>query len=184
LRNTPGEVPDEAASAKWPAAIPIFRDGKSPDPLLKIVLLLSRNPAQYRKSKADAMLIRQDTRMQLDLEKADGNIIRSYSPGELHINGKVLTSHIILSADSMICEWMPTAIADMNIRDFAPVLELQPQVILFGSGETQIFPPGALVTAIMKQGIGFETMDTAAACRTFNVLACEQRRVVAALLVR
>jgi uncharacterized protein len=122
--------------------------------------------------------------MQLDLEKSDGNVIRSYNRGELHINGNVLTSHVILSADSMICEWTPPAIADMDIRDFAPVLELQPDVILFGSGETQTFPPGVLVTAIMKQGIGFETMDTAAACRTFNVLAAEQRKVVAALLVR
>ncbi len=122
--------------------------------------------------------------MQLDREQGYGNIIRSFSTGELHINDSVLTDHAIVSVETIIDNWLPADIADLSIADFRDALDMTPEVIVFGTGPTQIFPPGALITDILRQGIGFEIMDTGAACRTFNVLAAERRRVVAALLVR
>lgn len=122
--------------------------------------------------------------MQLDLEKASGIVIRSFSAGRLQVNDQLIDHHVILSADEIISEWSPAGVENLSITDFAMALECRPEVILFGSGVAQRFPDTQLITDIMRQGIGFEIMDTAAACRTFNVLATEQRRVVAALLVR
>jgi uncharacterized protein len=122
--------------------------------------------------------------MQLDLEKPDGNIIRSYSPGELRVNDRLLSEPVILTATEIHTAWSPPPINDLSIADFEIALAQNPELILFGTGSAPHFPPPALVTAIMKLGIGFEFMDTAAACRTYNVLASENRRVVAALLLR
>jgi uncharacterized protein len=122
--------------------------------------------------------------MQLDLEKGDGLVIRSFSEGELRINDEVVTSNVIITAEKIIGEWSPPPIDEIRIQDFEMLIELEPEVILFGTGLTQRFPPGTVTTEILRRGIGFEVMDTNAACRTFNILTSELRRVVAALLVR
>jgi len=122
--------------------------------------------------------------MQLDLEKGSGLLIRSFSAGKLHVNDQVIDHDVMLTADEIISDWSPASPENLSIADFALALERSPEVILFGTGLTQRFPDLQLITEIIRQGIGFEVMDTAAACRTFNVLAAEQRRVVAALLVR
>ena len=122
--------------------------------------------------------------MQLDLEKGSGILIRSFSAGKLHVNDQIIDRHVMLTADEIISDWSPAPLENLSITDFALALERSPEVILFGTGLTQRFPNTQLITEIVRQGIGFEIMDTAAACRTFNVLAAEQRRVVAALLLR
>jgi len=122
--------------------------------------------------------------MLLNREQGNGNIIRSFSAGKLHINDATVTNHGIVSTDVIIENWSPANIIDLSIADFADAISTTPELIVFGTGTTQTFPPGALMTDILRRGIGFEVMDTAAACRTFNVLAGERRRVVAALLVR
>ncbi len=121
--------------------------------------------------------------MQLTLESAGGIVIRSWSPGELLINDDTISSHCMLHGDKVFTDWQPAAIANMHLSDFTQALELKPEIILLGTGETQLFPGIELITLIMQQGIAFEAMDTAAACRTFNVLNGEARSVVAALLV-
>jgi uncharacterized protein len=122
--------------------------------------------------------------MQLDLEKGSGILIRSFSIGKLHVNDQIIDRHVMLTADEIISDWSPAPLENLSITDFALALERNPEVILFGTGLIQRFPNMQLITEIVRQGIGFEIMDTAAACRTFNVLAAEQRRVVAALLLR
>jgi uncharacterized protein len=72
-------------------------------------------------------------------------------------------------------------VADLALADFEPILALQPEVILLGTGARQQFPPAALLQAVLSRGVGLEVMATDAACRTFNVLASEYRRVAAAL---
>jgi len=122
--------------------------------------------------------------MQLDRESGYGNIIRSFSAGELHINDTVFTDHVIVLSDAIIENWSPPSIMELSIADFTDMINAAPEVILLGTGTSQTFPPGAVMTDIMRRGIGFEVMDTSAACRTFNVLTAERRNVVAALLVR
>ena len=121
--------------------------------------------------------------MQLDREQYSGVIIRSFAAGRLRVNDEVLESPVILTPDTIIPDWTPPAIDALSVSDFDAALDCRPEVILFGTGETQAFPPIELITAIMQRGIGFEVMATAAACRTFNVLAGEGRRVAAALLI-
>jgi len=122
--------------------------------------------------------------MQLDREPGNGNIIRSFSAGELHINDTIYTDHVIVSSDVIIENWSPASIMELSIADLAHAIDVAPELIILGTGATQTFPPGAIMTDIMRQGIGFEVMDTSAACRTFNVLTADRRHVVAALLVR
>jgi len=122
--------------------------------------------------------------MQLDRETGSGNFIRSYSAGELRINDALFTNHVIVSADDIIENWSPAIISELSIADFSVAIRSHPELIIFGTGIEQIFPPAHVMTDILRQGIGFEVMDTAAACRTFNVLAGERRRIAAALMLR
>ncbi len=122
--------------------------------------------------------------MKLSAESGSGNVIRSFRPGELRLIEQTFDVHVILSANKIIRDWKPAAFSELSIADFEPAIALDPEIILFGTGERQRFPDNALMTEIMRQGIAFEVMDTAAACRTFNVLVSEFREVVAALLVQ
>ncbi len=100
---------------------------------------------------------------------------RGYRPGELTINETIYRTAVILSAS--------VANADL-LRDLhaAPLLALDPEVVLLGTGAQHTFPPASFSAQFLSKGIGFEAMGTAAACRTFSVLVSEQRRVVALLL--
>ena len=121
--------------------------------------------------------------MKLSKESGSGNVIRSFRPGELCLVEQTFKFHVILSASDIIQNWKPAAFPALSKADFKPAIALDPEIILFGTGKKQRFPNHALMTEIMRQGIAFEAMDTAAACRTFNVLVSEHREVVAALLV-
>ena len=111
------------------------------------------------------------------------NVIRAYGNGELRVNENVYRGAVILSA--------ATVIADANIQNLDALIEfglsrtlaLEPELVLLGTGARQIFPPASVGAQFLRAGIGFEVMDTSAACRTFNVLVGEQRRVAAMLLV-
>jgi uncharacterized protein len=121
--------------------------------------------------------------MQLELEKGFGNTIQSFSGGRLKINNEDMQCNVIVSADRIIKDWAPPPVSELSIADLEPVFALDPEVILLGTGEAQTFPRGRLMTQIMRRGVGVEIMTTSAACRTYNVLMAEQRRVVAALVL-
>ena len=122
--------------------------------------------------------------MQLDLEKGSGILIRSFEEGKLHVNDQIIDINVMLTSDEIIADWSPASLENLSIADFELALARSPEVILLGTGLKQRFPHMQLITEIVRQGIGFEIMNTAAACRTFNVLASEQRQVVAALFLR
>jgi len=123
------------------------------------------------------------TIMQLNREQNIGIVIRSIAAGEIRVNDQVIDRPVILTPDKIFADWTPPPIDELSITDFEPALAIEPEVILFGTGDVQTFPAIALITDIMRRGVGFEIMATSAACRTFNVLAGEGRRVVAALLL-
>ncbi len=79
--------------------------------------------------------------------------------------------------------WTPARIEQLRTEHFEQALALQPELVIFGSGRRHRFIPAALVRCLIERGIGVETMDTPAACRTYNVLASEGRVVLAALLL-
>ena len=110
------------------------------------------------------------------------NVIRAYGGGELRVNDNVYRGAIILSASTLLSEPSFQKLDDLIGMDVSRVLRLEPELVLLGTGAQQIFPTASFGAEFLRQGIGFEVMDTGAACRTFNVLVGEQRRVVAMLL--
>jgi uncharacterized protein len=110
------------------------------------------------------------------------NLIRSYSPGEIRINEQRIRCSVIVSASALLEQPQLRVVTDLGPEHVARILDLQPELVLLGSGARQIFPAASFGVQFLRAGIGFEVMDTAAACRTFNVLVAEQRRAVAVLL--
>ena len=109
------------------------------------------------------------------------NIIRSYGNGELRINDAVYRGAVILSASTILAEASLRNLDDLLGIEVSRILALNPELILLGTGVRQIFPGASFGAQFLRAGIGFEVMDTGAACRTFNVLVSEQRHVVALL---
>lgn len=110
------------------------------------------------------------------------NLIRGYGAGELRINNEVFRTAMIVAPSTLRPESELTAASGLGATHAAHLLELRPEVVLLGTGPKQVFPDPAFGAQFLAAGIGFEVMDTGAACRTFNVLVSEQR-LVAALLI-
>jgi uncharacterized protein len=110
------------------------------------------------------------------------NLIRGYTPGELKINDAVYRSAVIVSPSAIVAAPPIAGVEELTSAHAAEVRALEPEVVLLGTGARQIFPANFFGAEFLRAGIGFEVMDTAAACRTFNVLVSERRRVVALLL--
>jgi len=124
--------------------------------------------------------------MKLHADKPDSTSITGHGDGWVAINGQRHASHVIVSSDGQVRPWACEGFGDLSAGHFAELATAThpaPEVVIFGSGRRLRFAPPALSRGLLEQRIGFETMDTAAACRTFNILAGEGRRVVAALLV-
>lgn len=121
--------------------------------------------------------------MKFTAESAKGNVIRSYNPGELHLEDEIIRQHVIIAQDQIIKNWSPAALHEFSIADFAQALDLEPEIILLGTGQKQLFPPIAVLTELMQGGVAIEVMSTNAACRTYNVLVGENRAAIAALLI-
>jgi len=112
-----------------------------------------------------------------------GNTIRAYASGQITINEEVIVTSVIVTPDRIIRDWLPDAFGDLEPRHIARLEELQPEIIVLGTGERLRFPGAEFTAGFLSRGIGVEIMDTRAACRTYNILLSEDRRVVAALLI-
>ena len=122
--------------------------------------------------------------MQLNLEHPDHEFLLRGADGTVAVvNDRQLTSSFILATDRLIDAWPVSDPHTLAAGDLVPLLELEPEVILLGTGATQVFPPAAVMAACLSRGIGIEVMSNAAAARTFNVLASESRRVVAGFIL-
>jgi uncharacterized protein len=111
------------------------------------------------------------------------NLVRSYGEGALRINDVAYHGAVIVSASTVLSEPDVRDLAELVARDASRILALQPELVLLGTGPRQIFPTSSFGAQFLRAGIGFEVMDTGAACRTYNVLVAEQRPVVAVLLI-
>jgi uncharacterized protein len=122
--------------------------------------------------------------MRFTLERHPGaNLVTGIEPGSIRVGDLLVTSSIILSAQRIIADWPVRSSAEIDAGALAPALELEPDVLLLGTGARLVFPRMALAAEMAARGIGLEVMDTAAACRTYNILANEERSVVAALIL-
>ncbi len=111
------------------------------------------------------------------------NTVSAYGPNYIEINAQRYTQSLLLSPESPVIAWSCTRFEDIKIEDFEQIAKLDPAVVIFGSGQRIRFPQAALIAPLIARNIGLETMDLQAACRTYNVLMAEGRKVVAALLI-
>jgi uncharacterized protein len=121
--------------------------------------------------------------MKLHPDKTDGPTINGMGLGWIAVNGEKKTASIVLSSRGPCVDWNCRQFDQLSASHFAQLAALAPELVIFGSGTQLRFPPAAWLQSLMAQRIGLETMDTAAACRTYNILASEGRHVVAALLL-
>ncbi|MFA7388537.1 MAG: Mth938-like domain-containing protein [Thiohalobacteraceae bacterium] len=109
--------------------------------------------------------------------------IRAYGIGQIQVNEEVFTQSLVLSAETLLRDWPPQRFEDLSAEHLQAAVELDPEILILGTGAQIRFPHPGVTADLQARGIGVEIMDTAAACRTFNVLVGERRRVAAALLM-
>jgi uncharacterized protein len=119
--------------------------------------------------------------VQFTRETTEANLIRAWEPGRVRIGERWLAGHLIVSPERVIEAWNVSDPTQLVVADLQPAIDLAPTIVLLGTGNGVLLPDIALMDALAERAIGLEIMGTPAACRTYNVLVHEQRRVVAAL---
>lgn len=109
--------------------------------------------------------------------------ISAYGEGFIVINDERLEHSLIVTPGSLHRDWRPADIDSLGVEHMERIAALEPEIVLLGTGRSQHFPPAHLLAPMANRGIGLEIMHTAAACRTYNVLMAESRRVAAALFM-
>ncbi len=125
--------------------------------------------------------------MKLQPDRLDVQSILGYGPGWVGLGrygvAEKIERSIVIGSRGEKFDWDCTRFEDLTENHFALLAQTKPELVIFGSGTRLRFAPAAFMRALMKSRIGIETMDTLAACRTYNVLAGEGRQVIAALLI-
>jgi uncharacterized protein len=121
--------------------------------------------------------------LKFHLSTPTGNVVTGQGQGWVRVGTVERRASFVLTADAVVDGFAPGGFDALTEADFAALLSYEPEIVLLGTGGTLRFPHPRLVRALAEAGVGLEVMDTAAACRTFNILAAEGRKVVAALLL-
>lgn len=122
--------------------------------------------------------------MRLSLDNNEQQFrIDAYTVDSVRVGGRDYGGGLIVMPEKIIPDWRPAPVKELLLEDMEQVIGLGPQILLLGTGRTLRFPPPPLMAGLAARGIGLEVMDTAAACRTYNILAAEGRRVGAALII-
>ena len=111
------------------------------------------------------------------------NTIQAYRPGQVTINQVAYTASVIVTPERIVPDWPPMRYADLAATHFETIAVLAPEIVILGTGKQLRFPPASTTRSLIQANIGLEVMDTGAACRTYNILMAEGRRVAAALLM-
>ncbi len=114
---------------------------------------------------------------------AGTNVITRHDADALWVGNQRFGHSLLLPWTGLVLPWAPSRPDDLDASHFEAILALQPELVIFGSGPRLKFVAPGLMRALIDRRIGVETMDTPAACRTFNVLVSEGRSAVAALLM-
>jgi uncharacterized protein len=123
--------------------------------------------------------------MKLHLSNPSGiNAFTGYGEGYVMVNRQRYERNLVVLHDRILTDWQPAGFDELSAADFARLAELRPEIVLLGTGTRLRFPRPELTRALVEARIGLEVMDVQAACRTYNILAAEERKVAAALLFR
>lgn len=119
----------------------------------------------------------------LTLEQpGDHLFIRSVTDRQIQVVDQWYSQALVVGERRLVVDWALHSIQDFGLEHLDPIFDFEPEIVIIGTGRRQHFLPAELMMAFYERGIGAEVMTTPAACRTFNVLISEGRRVVAALL--
>ncbi|MEQ1776797.1 MAG: Mth938-like domain-containing protein [Burkholderiales bacterium] len=122
--------------------------------------------------------------MKLHLAKTEGqNQFTGYGSGYVAVNNQRYERSIVVTPAAIHDTWAVTGVETIGANELAFLLELKPEILLLGTGSTHRFPGPEALREFARAQIGMESMDTAAACRTFNILMAEGRNVIAAVIV-
>ena len=110
-------------------------------------------------------------------------MITGYGDGYVEINKAPYTHAVLLSSDGAISNWPVQTFDDLEDGHFVKIVDLKPELVLIGTGQRQRFPKLELLKTLIQAKIGYEIMDSQAACRTYNILVSEGRKVVLALVL-
>ena len=121
--------------------------------------------------------------MKFQPDRFDSHSITGYGPGWISVGPEKIQSSILISSRGLRLPWPCARFEDLAAEHFAELALHDAEVLLLGSGSRLRFAPPAWLQPLMARRIGVETMDTAAACRTYNILAGEGRHVLAALIL-
>jgi uncharacterized protein len=122
--------------------------------------------------------------VKFERDSADGrNAFTGYGAGYVEVGGKRYSSSLVVSGDRLVVDWPATSVGALTADHLAAIVDLAPEIVIIGTGATFAFPEPARLAPLHAARIGVEVMDTPAACRTYNILLGEGRKVVAALIV-
>lgn len=122
--------------------------------------------------------------MKFHLTTAAGrNLITAYGPGYVTVNQDRHEQSLIVMAEELITEWPPGSVGDLLPEHMRALTDRDLEIVLIGTGSKLRFPAPEIMRPLMEARLGFEVMDVQAACRTYNILVDEERRVAAALLL-
>ena len=121
--------------------------------------------------------------MKIQPDTFDGQVISGYGPGWVAVNGERISRSVVVGARGQRLEWHCDDFSALGSDHFRQLASLDAELVIFGSGERLRFPRPEWLVELMARRIGVETMDTQAACRTYNILAGEGRNVIVALLL-
>lgn len=122
--------------------------------------------------------------MDLSLDRPEGYLfVRRVGAGSITLIDRELARSFLLAPDRVIENWPVDAAAKLETGHVEDLLALQPELVILGTGERQVFPAAAFMAGLLRRNIGIEVMDNAAAARTYNLLAGEGRRVVAGFIL-
>ena len=121
--------------------------------------------------------------MKIQPDKFEVQSINGYGPGWVSVDGDKLTASVVIGSKGQRLDWLCESFQDLTAAHFEQLAALAPELVIFGSGNRIRFPEPQWLALLYSMRIGLETMDTQAACRTYNILAGEGRDVVLALLI-
>lgn len=119
--------------------------------------------------------------MQITREASASNLIRAWESGRVRVGEEWINGHLIVTAETIVRDWRPDDPARPVLSDLEPALALEPEIIVIGTAAATPMPDVDLMAELAARAIGVEIMTMPAACRTYNVLVHERRRVAAAL---
>jgi uncharacterized protein len=122
-------------------------------------------------------------KLHADSRNAAYNTVTGYFPGGIEINATPYHHSICMMPEGPVQAWSLAQMADLQAEHLAPMLDLAPELVVLGTGSKQQFAPARLVALLTSKRIGLEIMNTAAACRTYNILMAEGRKVLGAFIV-